>query len=100
VQPLFFASGHLKGNWVYVPRQGDAGFTGTTGGPGAVAWTGLENSDINPDGTYVDGAPTTQLYNLENDLSQTVNVVEDNPGIAATMASELTTIRNGGQTRP
>ncbi len=91
---------YRKGNWMYIPRRGDAGFTGDQGGPGAVAWTGLENSDIDSDGNYVDGAPTTQLYDLENDLSQTVNVVTNYPAIAAEMASELTAVKNGAQTRP
>ncbi|WP_372807246.1 sulfatase-like hydrolase/transferase [Pontiella sp.] len=91
---------YRKGDWMYIPRRGDAGFSGTTGGPGAVAWTGLTNSDIDSDGNYVDGAPTTQLYDLANDVSQTVNVVTNHPDIAATMASELATIRSGGQTRP
>ncbi|VGO13209.1 Arylsulfatase [Pontiella desulfatans] len=89
-----------KGNWMYIPRRGDAGFGGDQGGPGAVAWTGLENSDIDENGNYVAGAPTTQLYDLENDLSQTVNVVTNYPDIATTMADELTAIRSGGQTRP
>lgn len=91
---------YRKGNWIYIPRRGDAGFGGTQGGPGAVAWTGLENSDIDSSGNYVSGAPTAQLYDLENDLSQTVNVVTNHPDIAATMASELTAMRNGAQTRP
>jgi len=91
---------YRKDNWVYIPRRGDAGFTGDVGGPGSIAWAGLTNSDIDGNGNYVADAPATQLYDLENDLSQTTNVVEEHADMAATMGSELSEMRSGAQTRP
>ncbi|TWT58614.1 Arylsulfatase [Thalassoglobus neptunius] len=73
-----------KGKWIYIPNQGSGGFNGkkpgdhTFGGPPAVHFVGSVNSDIE-DGKIRKDAPPAQLYNLEDDRSQTQNVINEHP---------------------
>lgn len=73
-----------KGKWMYIPARGEGGFGGTEigdhdlGGAAAHKLTGQVNSDVE-DGMLKPDAPNHQLYDLESDPAQTVNVVEDNP---------------------
>ena len=93
--------GIRKGDWVYVPIQGEGGFQGRDisgqhfGGAPSVAFMGRTNSDI-VDGKYRDDAPKSQLYNLAEDPSQAANVVSGHPqvaeGLSALLKEERTTI--------
>ncbi|AWW32719.1 arylsulfatase [Echinicola strongylocentroti] len=88
-----------KGDWVYIPAQDAGGFQGkkvgdhTLGGAAAFALTGQKNSDVSGHKIRTD-APKDQLYNLKEDLSQTENVVMENPAISNELRQLLATYRN------
>ncbi len=95
-------SSHLalrKDDWIYIGARGGGGFTGTKvgdhplGGPAAHLFTKQVNSDIE-NGKIRPGAPQAQLYNLKNDPHQTVNVIRQQPEIAAAMRAELERMRH------
>ncbi len=73
-----------KGKWVYIPAQNEGGFRGTQidehtlGGAAALKLTKQQNSDV-VDGEIRQGAPNAQLYNLEKDPYQKINVYNDYP---------------------
>ena len=76
-----------KGEWVYIPAQDEGGFQGKNigdhllGGAAAFALTGQVNSDIE-DGKVKEDAPPEQLYNLDKDPAQSVNVLGQYPQVA------------------
>ena len=89
--------GHLgvrKGKWMYIGARGSGGFTGSKpnhhawGGPPATEFVGSVNSDIQ-NGRLKKNAPPAQLYDLENDLSQTKNIYRDHPQVVKEMAALL-----------
>jgi arylsulfatase A-like enzyme len=73
-----------KGKWMYIGGQGSGGFTGSKpgdhafGGPPAITHAGYQNSDIENGKIHTD-APSAQLYDLEADLSQTMNLYLEYP---------------------
>jgi arylsulfatase A-like enzyme len=86
--------GLRKGNWVYIPAQGAGGFQGKKPGnhlfsdAAALPFTGrthsdYENGHIRPD------APPAQLYNLENDPRQEINVYADHPELVKELEQAL-----------
>jgi len=81
-----------KGKWVYIPARDEGGFQGKTvgahdlGGAAAFQLTGQCNSDFTPDGQLKDDAPQSQLYDLEKDPGQTINVYEDHPDVVRQLA--------------
>lgn len=83
-----------KGKWMYIPAQGEGGFTGTEVGEhsfaGAAAHklTKQVNSDVE-DGKIKEDAPPVQLYDLEADLFQTQNVYDQYPEIAKELQALL-----------
>lgn len=83
-----------RGKWMYIPRQGSGGFAGkkpgdhTFGGPPAVSFVGSTNSDIDA-GKIKPDAPEAQLYDLESDTSQTLNLYEHNPEVVEEMQELL-----------
>lgn len=83
-----------KDNWVYISNRGEGGFQSNkigehnVGGPITVDYTGKKNSDVE-NGKYRKDAPFEQLYNLENDLIQSRNVVNDHPEIAKELAAKI-----------
>lgn len=83
-----------KGKWMYIPGKGSGGFGGSKphqhawGGAPAVALVGGENSDM-ANGKIKKGAPPAQLYDLENDLSQTKNLYRDYPEVVKEMQALL-----------
>lgn len=85
-----------KGKWMYIPARGSGGFGGkkpgshTFAGPAAATFVGSVNSDIE-DGKIRKDAPHAQLYNLEQDVNQTQNVVNEHPDVV----KELTKILAG-----
>ena len=92
-----FSQEHLsirRGRWMYIPAQGEGGFGGTEigqhafAGAAATKLTGQVNSDIE-NGAIRSDAPPVQLYDLEADPSQTVNVYEQHPDVAAELADLL-----------
>jgi len=89
-----------SGRWVYIGARGDGGFGDDRGGPKSLAFTGEVNSDITPQGAYRKDAPQEQLYDLESDLPQAVNVVRQHPGVAAELKALLERIEKAGRTRP
>ena len=83
-----------KGKWMYIGARGGGGFTGTRlgehlfGGPSAITFTKRPNSDI-VNGRIRKGSPPAQLYDLEKDIGQSVNVYRQYPGIVKEMEALL-----------
>lgn len=92
-------------DWMYIPAQAGGGFgspklgTHPFGGPPAIHFAGEINSDIE-NGKLKPDAPKEQLYNLRDDLSQTRNVIRENPEIAQALRERLATIKAAERTRP
>lgn len=87
-----------KGKWMYIPAQGDGGFTGSKpeqhawGGAAVTALVNTPNSDI-ADGKIKPGAPPAQLYDLEADVNQTKNLYHEYPEVVQQMDALLKTYR-------
>ncbi|MGJ8654371.1 MAG: sulfatase family protein [Opitutaceae bacterium] len=84
-----FRKSHLsirKGKWMYISGQGGGGFTSPKlgnhgfGGPAAITFTARENSDI-VNGEIKTDSPSAQLYDLENDPTQTTNLYNKYPEV-------------------
>jgi hypothetical protein len=91
--PLKSANLALRsGPWVYISAQGSGGYGN---GLAELAFTGEVNSDVTPDGKIKPDAPKEQLYNLENDPRQAVNVIRKYPEIADEMRMRLSNIKTG-----
>ena len=90
-----------KGKWVYITSGGDGGgMLGSRGGTSAIRDSGSINSDILPKGQKpTKKAPAQQLYDLENDLSQTTNVIEANPEVAKSMRELFMKLRKSESTK-
>lgn len=92
-----------KGKWVYINNQGNGGFTskkvGTQGlgGPAAFLFTGQENSEIE-NGKLKKDAASAQLYNLDEDPSQKINLFLQEPEISANMKKALQDALNSERT--
>lgn len=102
-----FQKSHLslrKGDWMFIGAQAGGGFTMKNpgdhgfGGPPALKFAGEVNSDV-VDGKLKPDAPPQQLYNLEKDLYQAVNVIRESPDVAREMKDMLDRIVNGESTR-
>ena len=89
-----------EGPWVYIPGQGDGGFTCNRGGPWAAVLAGQTNSDLARDGGIRADAPDRQLYDLTADPAQTTNVVDDHPDVARRLHERLQELTAAAQTRP
>ena len=89
-----------SGNWIYISAQGDGGFGGIRGGPGSVAFSHRQNSDITDDGKIKPDAPPDQLYDLEADPQQTRNVIRENPAVAEKLRTQLQAHRSAPRTAP
>ncbi len=87
-----------KGRWLYIGAQAGGGFTAAKrggqafGGPKAITYSGRENSDIE-NGRVKQNAPPGQLYDLENDLGQTVNLYREHPAIVNALDKLLKSYR-------
>lgn len=96
-----------KGKWLYIGARGSGGFNGSKpqhhawGGPAAVQFSGQKNSDI-VNGRIKKNAPPAQLYDLENDRSQTTNVFREHPEVVEEMKAMLESYRpkQGSQGQP
>ncbi|MBX2851755.1 MAG: sulfatase-like hydrolase/transferase [Phycisphaeraceae bacterium] len=94
--------GLRMGKWMYIGAQGSGGFTGSKpnqhawGGPGAVAFAGSVNSDIQ-NGRIKKDAPPAQLYDLENDPFQTKNVYREHPDVVKQMQGLLKRYRESAR---
>ena len=83
-----------KDKWVYIPDQDEGGFQGKNignhllAGAAATQLTNQINSDI-AEGKIREGAPTAQLYNLEDDPYQTKNVLKEHPEVVAELSNRL-----------
>jgi len=82
-----------KGQWMYIGAQGDGGFgfnpkQHAKGGPGAVAFSGYKNSDIE-NGKIKADAPPAQLYNIIDDVEETTNLYNEYPEVVAEMEAIL-----------
>jgi len=83
-----------KDNWVYISNRGEGGFQAqkigshNLGGAITVKYTGKENSDV-VNGEYRKNAPFEQLYNLENDLIQSKNLVKEHPEIVKELSKQI-----------
>ena len=95
-----------QGKWMYIGDQGSGGFGrprigGKTGGPMALgAATRNTNSDITADGKIKPNAPKQQLYDLEADLTQKINVIREHPEIANQLKKRLQQIQTQARTAP
>lgn len=83
-----------SGPWVFIPGRGSFGVTTTPSMSWAMQFQelGLENSDFNADGTQKPDAPAVQLYNLNEDLGQKLNLANRNPEKCEELASRLNAI--------
>ncbi len=84
-----------KGKWMYIGAQGSGGFgyspkAWALGGPGAIEFSGRENSDLE-NGKIKKDAPPAQLYNLEEDVEQTTNLYNQYPEVVKEMEAILET---------
>lgn len=83
-----------KGKWVYIGAKGSGGFSGSKpnhhawGGPPATAFVGSINSDIE-NGRLKKNAAPAQLYDLENDRNQSMNLYHENPEVVQEMSRLL-----------
>ncbi|MDD7985049.1 arylsulfatase [Lentisphaera marina] len=83
-----------KGKWIYISGQGSGGFTVAKrggqafGGAAAISYAAYKNSDIE-NGKIKADAPPAQLYDLENDLTQTKNLYNEHPELVKEMKSLL-----------
>lgn len=94
-----------KGPWVLIPGQGSDGFTlEGYDRPNysllSYAELGFTNSDYTPDGKLKPDAPPGQLYNLEDDLSQTANLYRRHPEFVTELTELLERIKTTPQSRP
>lgn len=82
-----------RGDWLYLPKPGSCGMTVEVGT--SVTWglpyssLGFETSDVDAQGKIKPDAPPAQLYDLRQDLAQTVNRFRDEPEIAQRLAARL-----------
>ncbi|XMO85347.1 arylsulfatase [Algibacter sp. AS12] len=89
-----------KGKWLYIGGQGGGGFSSSKqgthgfGGPAAITFAGEINSDIE-NGKIKRDAPVGQLYNLEEDISQTHNLYNQYPEVVKQMQNSLDTYKSG-----
>ncbi|MDX2431742.1 MAG: hypothetical protein QNK35_12470, partial [Bacteroides sp.] len=87
------------GNWVFIPDQDEGGFQGKKigdhllAGAAAFALTGQVNSDFVEEKIKAD-APPEQLYNLEKDPAQSVNVFGQHPEVEQEMKQILEEYRS------
>ncbi|MDF7799034.1 arylsulfatase [Pontiellaceae bacterium B1224] len=103
-----FKKTHLsirKGKWMYISGKGGGGFSSPKvgnhgfGGPAAITFSGRENSDIE-NGKIKKNAPPAQLYDLENDPAQTINLYNQHPEVVQQMAALLKTYRPEASSEP
>lgn len=93
-----------KGKWLYINNKGNGGFAGKNigdqhlAGPPAFLLTGQVNSDVE-NGALKPDAASAQLYDLEQDPSQKVNLFHERPEIVANMKQGLQQALNSKQTK-
>lgn len=93
-----------KGKWMYIGAKGGGGFSSgkhgahAFGGPKAIEFAGEKNSDIE-NGKIKKDAPPAQLYNLEIDPYQTVNVYNDFPEVVTKMQDILNSYKENNHTK-
>lgn len=103
-QELVIAAGkpsHLslrKGKWMYIPAKGGGGFRSPKkgahnfGGSAAAHFAKRVNSDMEK-GAYKKDAAEAQLYDLEVDPNQMVNLYNSKPDVVAEMVQALETYK-------
>ncbi len=91
-----------KNEWVYIPAQGGGGFQAKEvghhglGGYAATKLTEREHSDA-LNGAQREDAPVAQLYNLESDPNQRMNVYNDYPEVVAELSKLLEEVAGEGK---
>lgn len=87
-----------KDKWMYIPAQSDGGFVGylpkhhAWGGAAVTTLVNTPNSDIE-NGKIKSDAPPAQLYDLEADMNQTINLYTQYPEVVKQMAAALEKIK-------
>lgn len=95
---------YRKGDYVYITKRGGGGFNtsqpGSAGFGGAYAanYFNRENSDMK-DGDYIDGAPNVQLYNLREDIQQSMNLANKEPEKLAEMQTGFERLMKSSHSR-
>lgn len=84
-----------SGDWVFLPKPGNMGAFGTF----YFKPFGYKNSQYDAEGKLLPDALPTQLYNLREDLSQSTNIVQKQPEIAAQMAERLRELTRQSKSR-
>lgn len=90
--------GLRKGKWVYIPAQGAGGFQGKKPGEhlfsdaAALPFTAGSHSDYK-DGGILPDAPPAQLYDLEADPGQKINIFAKHPDVVKELEKELAPYR-------
>ncbi|MFR9644620.1 MAG: arylsulfatase [Rikenellaceae bacterium] len=96
---------YRKGDYVYINNRGGGGFDDPTpgssnfGGVAAAHYFGRENSDMEG-GKYKEDAPKVQLYNLRNDIKQSVNLANSEPDKLKEMQAGFKRIMKSERTAP
>ncbi len=94
-----------KGKWMYISGKGNGGFTGhrigdhLLGGPAAHLLTHQVNSDI-ANGKLKQNAPPAQLYDLQKDRSQKINLYRKQPETVKQMKAFLDSCMKSIRTAP
>jgi arylsulfatase A-like enzyme len=91
-----------QGDWLYIPKQGSAGYTAPERDkPWSVPYAlmGFKNSDVDEHGQIKPGAPKEQLYDLSKDLAQAKNIAREHPERVASMRTRLEELTGKSKTK-
>jgi len=87
-----------QGSWLYIPVQGSGGKTAPEPKkPWSLSYRTMkfQNSDVDENGQIKPGAPTEQLYNLENDVGQHTNLAAIQPERLKTLRERFQVLTAG-----
>ncbi len=83
-----------EGKWKLIPGHGSAGFSTVPNHAWTPPWkAGRQTSDYTSDGQLKPDAPPGQLYNLEQDPGETVNVYAQHPEVVERLTRLLAQLR-------
>lgn len=91
-----------EGRWLLIAGHGSAGYSTRPSPPswGKPWQIGSITSDYTPDGQLRPDAPPGQLYDLEADRNETLNVYREHPDIVARLSELREDLKRRGRTRP
>ena len=84
-----------SGDWKFIEGQGSGGFSGRVRGSDPLAVKGRAEAAQE----LKESEPEAQLYNLSQDIGETINLFDDNPEIVSELRREMNYIINSGSSR-